>query len=273
MTDVLHPPVKPGRDRARHRAGGSRGRRGRPREGLGRPPASCGSCSRARSGSTWCTPSPRWTPPTWSGPARSWNGSSDSCGAGGQRPHRPRGQDPGGRVQGLREHGRVRDQDPAANTAGSASARPSYTHAIGLVTSVDGNLTALLSARAVDRRAAAAQAVRHAGAEAALPPAAGQGRDQRLRPHRERTSASDPAAMSTTAVLSADGTHYVLNGEKLWCTNGTVAELMVVMARTDGRRRSRRSSSRPTGPASRWCSGSISWASRRSRTASSASPT
>src|SRR2546425_2524690 len=38
--------------------------------------------------------------------------------------------------------------------------------------------------------------------------------------------------MSTTAVLSSDGTHYVLNGEKLWCTNGTVAELMVVMART-----------------------------------------
>jgi alkylation response protein AidB-like acyl-CoA dehydrogenase len=38
--------------------------------------------------------------------------------------------------------------------------------------------------------------------------------------------------MSTSAVLSEDGTHYLLNGEKLWCTNGTVAELMVVMART-----------------------------------------
>jgi hypothetical protein len=33
-------------------------------------------------------------------------------------------------------------------------------------------------------------------------------------------------------VLSDDGTHYVLNGEKLWCTNGTIAEMMVVMART-----------------------------------------
>jgi len=43
---------------------------------------------------------------------------------------------------------------------------------------------------------------------------------------------SDPAAMSTTAVLSSDGSHYVLNGEKLWCTNGTIAELMVVVART-----------------------------------------
>jgi hypothetical protein len=38
--------------------------------------------------------------------------------------------------------------------------------------------------------------------------------------------------MSTSAVLSEDGTHYILNGEKLWCTNGTIAELMVVMART-----------------------------------------
>jgi alkylation response protein AidB-like acyl-CoA dehydrogenase len=43
---------------------------------------------------------------------------------------------------------------------------------------------------------------------------------------------SDPAAMSTTATLSSDGSSWTLSGEKLWCTNGTVAELMVVMART-----------------------------------------
>ena len=40
---------------------------------------------------------------------------------------------------------------------------------------------------------------------------------------------SDPASLSTTAEL--DGDSYVLNGEKLWCTNGTLAELLVVMAR------------------------------------------
>ncbi|HEY8370895.1 MAG TPA: acyl-CoA dehydrogenase family protein [Thermodesulfobacteriota bacterium] len=40
---------------------------------------------------------------------------------------------------------------------------------------------------------------------------------------------SDPASLSTTAVR--DGDDYVLNGEKLWCTNGTLAELLVVMAR------------------------------------------
>ena len=48
----------------------------------------------------------------------------------------------------------------------------------------------------------------------------------------EKDVGSDPANMSTTAVLSADGTHWVLNGEKLWTTNGPRAEIIVVMART-----------------------------------------
>jgi len=43
---------------------------------------------------------------------------------------------------------------------------------------------------------------------------------------------SDPARMSSTATLSADKTHYVLNGTKLWCTNGTIADIIVVMAKT-----------------------------------------
>src|SRR5437764_5650319 len=38
--------------------------------------------------------------------------------------------------------------------------------------------------------------------------------------------------MHAHAEPSADGTHFVLNGEKLWCTNGTRAELFLVMART-----------------------------------------
>ena len=41
-----------------------------------------------------------------------------------------------------------------------------------------------------------------------------------------------PARMATHAELTPDGTHYILNGEKLWCTNGTRAGLIVVMART-----------------------------------------
>jgi hypothetical protein len=45
---------------------------------------------------------------------------------------------------------------------------------------------------------------------------------------------SDPARMETTYELAPDGDHYVLNGDKLWCTNGTVADLLVVMARDAG---------------------------------------
>jgi len=43
---------------------------------------------------------------------------------------------------------------------------------------------------------------------------------------------SDPARLSTTATLSKDGAFYVLNGEKLWCTNGPSAEILIVMALT-----------------------------------------
>ena len=46
---------------------------------------------------------------------------------------------------------------------------------------------------------------------------------------------SDPANMSTVARLSDDGEHYVLNGEKLWTTNGPRSRLLVVMARTPAR--------------------------------------
>ncbi len=50
---------------------------------------------------------------------------------------------------------------------------------------------------------------------------------------------SDPARLNTTAIPSADGSGYVLNGVKLWTTNGVVADLLVVMARVppgDGHR-------------------------------------
>ncbi|WP_418907308.1 acyl-CoA dehydrogenase family protein [Glutamicibacter endophyticus] len=46
----------------------------------------------------------------------------------------------------------------------------------------------------------------------------------------ENDVGSDPARLGTKARLSADGTHYVLDGAKLWTTNGVVAELLVVMA-------------------------------------------
>ena len=46
---------------------------------------------------------------------------------------------------------------------------------------------------------------------------------------------SDPANMATFAQPSEDGTHYILNGEKLWTTNGPRSKIMVVMARTPPR--------------------------------------
>lgn len=50
---------------------------------------------------------------------------------------------------------------------------------------------------------------------------------------------SDPARLGTMAVPSEDGSEYVINGTKLWTTNGTIAELLVVMAvvpRSEGHR-------------------------------------
>ena len=41
---------------------------------------------------------------------------------------------------------------------------------------------------------------------------------------------SDPARMQTQAVPTEDGTGYLLNGTKLWATNGTIADIVVVMA-------------------------------------------
>ena len=43
---------------------------------------------------------------------------------------------------------------------------------------------------------------------------------------------SDPARMRTIATPTEDGRAFIINGEKLWCTNGTKAGLLVVMART-----------------------------------------
>src|SRR5213079_1165691 len=48
----------------------------------------------------------------------------------------------------------------------------------------------------------------------------------------EAHAGSDPATMSLRAEPSPDGSEFVLNGEKLWCTNGVKAGVLVVMART-----------------------------------------
>jgi alkylation response protein AidB-like acyl-CoA dehydrogenase len=137
-------------------------------------------------------------------------------------------------VDGLRKLGAFGIKIPE-EYGGLGLSQTSYTHAIGLVTSVDGNLTALLSAH---QSIGLPQPLKLFGTEE-------QKRKYLPRLARGAISAfaltesnvgSDPAALATHAELSPDGRHYILNGEKLWCTNGTVAELMVVMARTGPKR-------------------------------------
>src|SRR2546423_8916473 len=50
----------------------------------------------------------------------------------------------------------------------------------------------------------------------------------------EAGSGSDAMAAKATARLSADGTHYILNGEKMWITNGGFADVFIVFAKVDG---------------------------------------
>ena len=133
-------------------------------------------------------------------------------------------------VKGLGDIGAFGIKIPA-EYGGLGLSQYSYTRAIALVTSQDGNLTALLSA---------AQSI---GVPTPLKLFGTPEQKKRYLPRLARGAVSafaltenqvgsDPAGLQTTATLSEDGSHYVLNGEKLWCTNGTIAELMVVMART-----------------------------------------
>jgi len=137
-------------------------------------------------------------------------------------------------IQGLRDLGAFGIKIPT-EYGGPGLSQYSYTRAIGLVTSQDGNLTALLSA---------AQSI---GVPTPLKLFGTPEQKEKYLPRLARGAVSafaltenqvgsDPAGLTTSAVLSEDGTHYVLNGEKLWCTNGTIAELMVVMARTGPKR-------------------------------------
>jgi alkylation response protein AidB-like acyl-CoA dehydrogenase len=50
----------------------------------------------------------------------------------------------------------------------------------------------------------------------------------------EPHAGSDALAARTRADLSADGSHYVLNGQKMWITNGAIADLYTVFAKVGG---------------------------------------
>ncbi|MEO5648259.1 MAG: acyl-CoA dehydrogenase family protein [Chitinophagaceae bacterium] len=50
----------------------------------------------------------------------------------------------------------------------------------------------------------------------------------------EPNSGSDALSAKTTATLSADGKHYLINGQKCWITNGGFADVYTVFAKIDG---------------------------------------
>ncbi len=50
----------------------------------------------------------------------------------------------------------------------------------------------------------------------------------------EPTSGSDALSAKTTAKLSKDKTHYILNGQKMWITNGGFADILITFAQVDG---------------------------------------
>jgi alkylation response protein AidB-like acyl-CoA dehydrogenase len=104
-----------------------------------------------------------------------------------------------------------------------------YSQAIKLVTSQDGNLIALLSAH---QSIGVPQPLKLFGTpeqKKKYLPRLAKGAVSAFA-LTEPQAGSDPAALATSAERTPDG-DFILNGEKLWCTNGTLAELFVVMAR------------------------------------------
>lgn len=114
---------------------------------------------------------------------------------------------------------------------GLGLSQTNYSRAAMMLGGVCGNLTALLSAH---QSIGVPQPLIAFGTEeqkAAFLPRCAKGEISAFA-LTERDVGSDPARMTTTAVPAPDGEHFILNGEKLWCTNGTRAALIVVMAKT-----------------------------------------
>jgi alkylation response protein AidB-like acyl-CoA dehydrogenase len=138
-------------------------------------------------------------------------------------------------IDGLRRRGAFGLKIPV-EYGGLGFGQTEYNQVMATVGSVDGSLVALLSAH---QSIGVPQPLKMFGTEEQkrryLPRlAAGAVSAFAL---TEDDVGSDPARLSTTASLSDDGSHYVLNGDKLWTTNGTIADLLVVMARHPDSRR------------------------------------
>src|SRR5580765_1998268 len=117
------------------------------------------------------------------------------------------------------------------NYGGLGLSQTNYCRAAMMLASYDGNLTALISAH---QSIGVPQPLILFGTEE-------QKRKYLPRVAKGEISAfalteagvgSDPATLTTQAEPTPDGKSFILNGEKLWCTNGTKAGVIVVMAKT-----------------------------------------
>ena len=114
---------------------------------------------------------------------------------------------------------------------GLGLSQTNYCRAATLLGSVDANLTALLSAH---QSIGVPQPVKLFGTQAQKEkylPRVARGEISAFA-LTETSVGSDPAKMTTRAEPTADGKHFIINGEKLWCTNGLKAGVIIVMART-----------------------------------------
>ena len=131
-------------------------------------------------------------------------------------------------IDGLRRLGAFGIKIPV-KLGGLGLSQTNYSRAAMLLGGICGNLTALISAH---QSIGVPQPLLMFGTDdqkkAYLPRcAAGEISAFAL---TEPDVGSDPARMKTTA--TPDGEDFLINGEKLWCTNGTKAGLLVVMAKT-----------------------------------------
>ncbi|MBI4626787.1 MAG: acyl-CoA dehydrogenase family protein [Verrucomicrobia bacterium] len=142
------------------------------------------------------------------------------------------GEIPAAVIQRLAELGAFGIKVPQ-EYGGLGLSQVNYARAAMLLGSVDANLTALLSAH---QSIGVPEPVKLFGTEAQKKkylPRMAHGEISAFA-LTEKGAGSDPARMTTRAEPAPDGNHFILNGEKLWCTNGVKAGVIIVMARTPG---------------------------------------
>src|SRR5579884_4162848 len=132
-------------------------------------------------------------------------------------------------IEGLKQLGALGMKIPS-EYGGLGLSQVYYNHALALAGSVHSAISTLLSAH---QSIGLSEPLRLFGSEE---------QKQRWLPLVARTHisaflltepdvGSDPARLSCSAVPTEDGSGYILNGHKLWATNGAIADVVVVMAK------------------------------------------